>query len=209
MRRGDGPRARAWKFACSESSVRRVKQGRRGRGEVAPKVTRQRSHERGLHAEWPREKTAHKPDSTLLELVALAAAEHGWKTSDATICRALEELRLTPKRDARRGRAGPRRRRLEASARGRVARSHRPRSRGLPRRDLGEDQPDADPRPQRKTLAADREDAPWPAGRGDVHLPRPRLAHPRRPRQTLRRGLRPLRRNPTRNYSAHCGRRCA
>lgn len=95
---GMGTRAVALKFGCSESWVRRVKQERRELGKVAPKVTRERSHEWDRHAEWLREKIAQKPDSTLLELVALAAVERGWKTSDATICRALKDLRLTLKK---------------------------------------------------------------------------------------------------------------
>ena len=95
---GEGTRAVALRFGCSESWVRRVKQERREQGKVAPKVTRQRSHEWDAHADWLREKVAGRPDATLLELVALAAAERGWKTSDATICRALKQLRLTLKK---------------------------------------------------------------------------------------------------------------
>src|SRR5690606_27623433 len=90
--RGLGTREVALKFDCSESWVRRVKQERREQGKVAPKLTRTRRHDWDPHADWLREKVAQKPDATLLELVALAAQERGWKTSDATICRALQDL---------------------------------------------------------------------------------------------------------------------
>jgi transposase len=95
---GLGTREVALKFNCSESWVRRVKQERREQGKVAPKLTRRRSHDWDPHAGWLREKIAEKPDATLRELVVLAAAERGWKTSDATICRALRDLRLTLKK---------------------------------------------------------------------------------------------------------------
>ena len=87
-----------WEFHVSESWVRRVKQERREQGRVAPKLTRCRKKIWEPHAEWLREKIAEKPDATLLELVALAASERKWKTSDATICRALATLRLSLKK---------------------------------------------------------------------------------------------------------------
>ena len=88
----------ALKFGVSESWVRRVKQERREQDKVAPKLTRDRRRDWEPHADWLREKVAEKPDLTLLELVALAAAERGWQTSDATICRALQDLRLSLKK---------------------------------------------------------------------------------------------------------------
>lgn len=95
---GQGTREVALKFGVSESWVRRVKQERRERGKVAPKLTRQRQPAWAVHADWLREKIASQPDATLLELVAMASSELGWKTTDATICRALQALRLTRKK---------------------------------------------------------------------------------------------------------------
>lgn len=95
---GKGTREVALLFGVSESWVRRVKQERRELGKVAPKLTRNRRPDWEPHADWLREKVAEKPDATLVELVALAAAERAWETSDATICRALAALRLTRKK---------------------------------------------------------------------------------------------------------------
>ena len=95
---GRGTREVALEFGVSESWVRRVKQERREQAKVAPKLTRDRRHDWDPHADWLRTKVAEKPDATLLELVALAAAERDWETSDATICRALQDLRLSLKK---------------------------------------------------------------------------------------------------------------
>jgi transposase len=95
---GKGTREVALKLGVSESWVRRVKQERRELGKVAPKLTRNRVPEWAVHADWLREKIAEAPDATLLELVAAAAAERGWTTTDATVCRALQALRLTRKK---------------------------------------------------------------------------------------------------------------
>jgi transposase len=95
---GGGTRKVALQFKCSESWVRRVKQERREQGKIAPKVRRRRVRDWEKHADWLREKVTQKPDATLLELVALAAVEREWTTSDATICRALKALRLTRKK---------------------------------------------------------------------------------------------------------------
>ncbi len=91
-------RAAAAQYRVSESWVRRVKQERRELGKVEPKLTRNRTPDWAAHADWLRAKVAQQPDATLLELVALAAAEREWITSDATICRALQALRLTRKK---------------------------------------------------------------------------------------------------------------
>lgn len=95
---GRGTREVALRFNVSESWVRRVKQERREQGKTAPKLTRNRTPDWAAYADWLREKVAQKPDATLLELVALAELERDWKTSDATICRALAALRLTRKK---------------------------------------------------------------------------------------------------------------
>lgn len=95
---GKGTREVALKFGVSESWVRRVKQERRELGKVEPKLTRERTPTWAIHADWLREKVSAQPDATLLELVALAAEERSWQTTDATICRALKALRLTRKK---------------------------------------------------------------------------------------------------------------
>jgi transposase len=95
---GKGTRQVALQFGVSESWVRRVKQQRRELGKVEPKLTRDRTPDWAAHADWLRAKVGERPDATLLELVALAAAERDWITSDATICRALKALRLTRKK---------------------------------------------------------------------------------------------------------------
>jgi transposase len=95
---GKGTQEVALLFAVSESWVRRVKQERRELGKVEPKLTRDRTPDWAAHADWLRAKVAEQPDATLLELVALAAAEREWITSDAAICRALQALRLTRKK---------------------------------------------------------------------------------------------------------------
>lgn len=95
---GKGTQEVALSFGVSESWVRRVKQERRELGKVEPKLTRDRTPDWAAHADWLRAKVAQQPDATLLELVALAAAEREWITSDATICRALKALRLTRKK---------------------------------------------------------------------------------------------------------------
>ena len=95
---GKGTREVALMFNVSESWVRRVKQERREQGKVAPKLTRDRIPCWAAHADWLREKVSEKPDATLLEMVALAAIERDWTTTDATICRALQALKLTRKK---------------------------------------------------------------------------------------------------------------
>lgn len=95
---GKGTQEVALLFGVSESWVRRVKQERRELGKVEPKLTRNRTPDWAAHADWLRAKVQQRPDATLLELVALAAAERDWTTSDATICRALKALRLTRKK---------------------------------------------------------------------------------------------------------------
>ena len=95
---GKGTREVALLFKVSESWVRRIKQERRERGKVAPATTRRRRRDWEPHADWLRAKIAAKPDATLMELVALAATGRDWKTSDATICRALKALGLTLKK---------------------------------------------------------------------------------------------------------------
>jgi len=95
---GKGTREVALLSGVSESWVRRVKQERRERGKVAPQLTRQRQPDWAVHADWLREKIAAQPAATLLELDAMAASELGWTTTDATICRALQALRLTRKK---------------------------------------------------------------------------------------------------------------
>jgi transposase len=163
---GRGTREVALLFNVSESWVRRVKQERREQGKAAPKLTRNRPPDWAAYADWLREKVRQKPDATLLELVALAAVEREWKTSDATICRALAALRLTRKK--RRSGARSRRRCVKTQGVDRFAAGAGPRAGGVPRRDVGEDQHDAGLRPQRGGRAARGEDAVWAVEHHDV-----------------------------------------
>lgn len=94
---GRGTREVAAFFGVSESWVRRVKQERRERGKVAPKLTRDRRKCWEPHADWLRRALAADDDATLRELAA-AAADRGWTVSGPTLCRALKALGLTRKK---------------------------------------------------------------------------------------------------------------
>ena len=88
---GKGTREVALHFNVSESWVRRVKQERRELGKTAPLLTRNRTPEWAVHSERIQEIYAERPDTTLTEL----KAELGTKLSTATLCVALQKLRLT------------------------------------------------------------------------------------------------------------------
>jgi transposase len=95
---GTGTREVALLFGVSESWVRRVKQERREQGKVAPKLTRRRRRCWEPYADWLRAQIAAQSDLTLGELQVKALVELGWATSDVTISRALQALRLTRKK---------------------------------------------------------------------------------------------------------------
>jgi transposase len=91
---GEGTRAVALRFRCSESWVRRVKQERRELGKTAPLLTRRRIPKWEPYRERMLELVAERPDMTLQELKdELATA-----LSRSTLCTALAKLKLTLKK---------------------------------------------------------------------------------------------------------------
>lgn len=105
--RGEGTRAVALKFRCSESWVRRVKQERRELGKTAPLLTRRRTPKWEPLRERMLELVAAQPDLTLQELKDALDTE----LSRSTLCTALQKLRLTLKKSLAGRRAGSARRR--------------------------------------------------------------------------------------------------
>ena len=91
---GEGTRAVALRFKCSESWVRRVKQERRELGKTAPLLTRRRTPQWEPYRERMRELIASHPDMTLQEL----KDELQTSLSRQTLCTALAKLRLTLKK---------------------------------------------------------------------------------------------------------------
>jgi transposase len=85
----------ALKYRVSSSWVRRLKQRRRETGEIAPRSCRN-TRESSLtpHLERLQKQVAAQPDATLEEL------RHALRlsVSKATLCRALQHLRLTVKK---------------------------------------------------------------------------------------------------------------
>jgi transposase len=99
---GEGTRAVALRFGCSESWVRRVKQERREQGKVAPATTRRRIPRWAAYREQMERIVAEKPDITLQEL----KDELGAPLSRQTLCTALRKLKLTLKKSTEGRRAG-------------------------------------------------------------------------------------------------------
>ena len=91
---GEGTRAVALRFRCSESWVRRVKQERRELGKTAPLATRRRTPKWEASREQMLALVTQRPDMTLQELKDQLAAE----LSLSTLCAALQQLRLTLKK---------------------------------------------------------------------------------------------------------------
>ena len=91
---GEGTRAVATRFNVSESWVRRIKQERREQGKVAPLKTRQRTPKWAVHAERIVVLIRQAPDLTLEEL----KTRLNTTLSVQTLCRALQQLRLTLKK---------------------------------------------------------------------------------------------------------------
>lgn len=99
---GIGTRAVATKYSVSESWVRRLKQRRREKGEIAPRQ-RQPAPPKWLpHAERLQELVREQADATLAEL----RGRLGVELSITTLWRALHKLRLTFKKSPTRCRAG-------------------------------------------------------------------------------------------------------
>jgi transposase len=91
---GEGTRAVALRFNCSESWVRRVKQQRREHGKTAPCTTRQRTAKWGPYREQMQRLIREQPDLTLQELKEAL----GTTLSRQTLCTALRKLKLTLKK---------------------------------------------------------------------------------------------------------------
>jgi transposase len=91
---GEGTRAVATRFNVSESWVRRIKQERREQGKLAPLKTRKRTPKWAPHADRIVALVGGTPDLTLSEL----QAKLGTTLSVVTLCRALQQLRLTVKK---------------------------------------------------------------------------------------------------------------
>ncbi len=91
---GGGTREVATRFGVSESWVRRIKHERRELGKTAPKLTRDRTPKWHAIADGIQRVTREQPDLTLSEL----KAELGTELSEATLCRALQALKLTLKK---------------------------------------------------------------------------------------------------------------
>lgn len=100
--RGGGTREVATRFDVSESWVRRVKRERRELNKVAPLLTRKRIPLWAPFADRIRQVVAQKPDITLREL----KAELQTDLSLATLCVALQRLRLTFKKKPSSRRSG-------------------------------------------------------------------------------------------------------
>ena len=92
--RGEGTRAVALKFKCSESWVRRVKQARRELGKTAPLLTRRRTPRWAPYRERIGELIDERPDMTLSDLKEALSTD----LSRQTLCTALRKLKLTLKK---------------------------------------------------------------------------------------------------------------
>jgi transposase len=99
---GMGTRAVATKYSVSESWVRRLKQRRREKGEIAPRQRRPSLPKWLPYAERLQELVRDRADATLGEL----RTRLGGELSITTLWRALHELRLTFKKSPAGCRAG-------------------------------------------------------------------------------------------------------
>jgi len=119
---GEGTRSVATRFNVSESWVRRVKQERREQGKLAPLKTKKRTPKWAVHADRIVELIRRRPDLTLGEL----REQLQTALSKVTLCRALQQLRLTLKKSTQGRRATTTRR--GAQARSMACRAAGPRS---------------------------------------------------------------------------------
>jgi len=92
--RGEGTRAVALRFRCSESWVRRVKQERRELGKTAPLLTRRRTPLWEPYRARIVAAISRRPDLTLQEL----KDELQTSLSRQTLCTALAKLKLALKK---------------------------------------------------------------------------------------------------------------
>lgn len=100
--RGGGTREVATRFDVSESQVRRVKQERRELTKIAPLLTRRRVPLWASIADRIQHVVAQKPDITLQEL----KTELQTDMSLATLCLAIQRLRLTSTKKSSSRRSG-------------------------------------------------------------------------------------------------------
>jgi transposase len=91
---GGGTRVVATKFNVSESWVRRIKQERREQGKLAPLKSRKRTPKWAAHVQRIVALIGEAPDLTLQELKEKLETA----LSVQTLCRALQQLRLTLKK---------------------------------------------------------------------------------------------------------------
>ena len=91
---GEGTRAVALRFRCSESWVRRVKQERRELGKTAPLLKRRRIPKWHAYRDQIQHLIAQRPDLTLQELKDELQTE----LSRQTLCVALHKLKMTLKK---------------------------------------------------------------------------------------------------------------
>lgn len=91
---GLGTQAVALKFEVSQSWVRRIKQERRELGKLGPATTRRRIPSWVAESERIQAAVQRKPDLTLSEL----RSELATTLSRATLCRALQALKLSLKK---------------------------------------------------------------------------------------------------------------
>ncbi len=92
--RGEGIRAVALRFRCSESWVRRVKQERRELSKTAPLLLRRRTPKWEAYREQIVELIAQRPDLTLQEIKDKLATS----LCRQTPCTALAKLKLSLKK---------------------------------------------------------------------------------------------------------------
>jgi len=141
--RGEGTRAVALRFKCSESWVRRVKQERRELNKTAPLVTRRRTPLWERYRQRMLALIAERPDMTLQEL----KDELQTTLSRQTLCTALAKLRQTLKKSPESRRARPPGRPATPRRVARAASGLGPGPTRLYRRNVGQDQHDQTPRP--------------------------------------------------------------
>jgi len=89
-----GTRKVALQFKVSESWVRRIKQERREQGKLGPATKRRRTPKWVAEADAIQSAIARQPDLTLSELKATLRTS----LSRTSLCRALQQLRLTLKK---------------------------------------------------------------------------------------------------------------
>jgi transposase len=98
--RGESTKVVADRFGVCPAWVRRLKQRRRERGEIAPRSSGgdRRGKFRGVALEQLSQRVAAQPDLTLEQLREWASGELGIDCSVMAVCRALKQIGLTFKK---------------------------------------------------------------------------------------------------------------